>query len=194
MKKILVIDGHPDKASLGHALAEAYRSGASEGGAHVDVLRLADLDFDPILHAGYREIQQLEPDLVQAQHLIRAADHLVVVYPSWWVSTPALLKGFFDRTFLPGFAFKYHEKGPFWDKLLTGKTGRIIHTMDAPVWYWWWVYSKASVRAVKAGVLEFCGVSPVAVSVFGMVAGSTEKRRAQWLTQIRNAGRKDAKK
>jgi putative NADPH-quinone reductase len=194
MKKIIVIDGHPDKLSFGYALVEAYRAGAAEGGAQVEVLRLIDLNFDPILRAGYREIQPLEPDLVRAQDLIRAADHLVVVYPSWWVSTPALLKGFFDRAFLPGFAFKYHKTGPFWDQLLKGKTGRIIHTMDAPVWYWWWMYGKASIRAVKAGVLEFCGVRPVAVTVFGLVKGSTEKQRTQWLTQIQKTGQKDAKK
>ena len=104
-------------------------------GAEVREVFLADLRFDPVLHHGYKEIQELETDPVHAQELIKWADHLVFVYPLWWATMPALLKGFLDRTLLPDFAFKYRPNSPFWDKDLTGKTARMIITMDAPVWY-----------------------------------------------------------
>lgn len=49
MKKILIINGHPDKESYGNALAEAYAKGAIESGAELKVIRVADLKFDPNL-------------------------------------------------------------------------------------------------------------------------------------------------
>ena len=122
------------------------------------------------------------------QEEILAADHIVLVYPNWWSTFPALLKGFIDRVFVPGFAFKYHEKGPFWDKLLTGKTARLLVTMDTPWWYYWLVNRSAGHNAIKIGVLEFCGIKPVKISVFSPVKSSDEAKRKQWLEEVRQLG------
>lgn len=92
-----------------------------------------------VLHDGYNQVQLLEPDLVQAQADITWAEHLAFVYPIWWGGIPALMKGFFDRIFLPGFAFKYREGKAFPDKLLKGKTAHLLVTMDTPPWYYKWV-------------------------------------------------------
>ena len=66
-QRILILLGHPDANSLCAALASAYAEGASAAGAEVRWLRLGEMDFDPLLHAGYRDAQPLEPDLVAAQ-------------------------------------------------------------------------------------------------------------------------------
>lgn len=189
MKKILLIMGHPDKESFGSALADAYESGARESGAEFKRLNLADLEFEVNLKRGYREIQELEPDLVKAQELITWAEHLVFVYPIWWATMPALLKGFLDRTFLPGFAFKYRDDSPWWDKLLAGRTARMITTMDAPVFYFWLVNWNSGHRAMKKATLEFCGIKPVKVTTFGQVKNSTPEKREKWLEKVRNLGR-----
>jgi NAD(P)H dehydrogenase (quinone) len=189
MKKILIILGHPNKNSYCGSLAESYKKGALQSNAAVKELILADLNFDPILHQGYKQIQPLEPDLVRAQKLIKWADHLVFVFPTWWGTMPALLKGFFDRTFLPGYAFKYRENSSLWDKLLTGKTARIIVTMDAPRWYSWFIYSDAGIKAVKKATLEFCGIKPVAKTVIGGVKMLSEEKRIAWLERVESEGR-----
>ena len=137
MKKTLLILGHPDKSSFNSALADSYQEGAKKSGIEFERLNLADLDFELTLQKGYAGKQKLEPDLQRAQDLIRWAEHMVFVYPIWWATMPALLKGFLDRVFLPGFAFKYKENSPWWDKYLTGKTARLITTMDAPYLYNW---------------------------------------------------------
>ena len=137
MKKTLLILGHPDKSSFNGALADSYQEGAKKSGIEFERLNLADLDFELTLQKGYAGKQKLEPDLQRAQDLIRWAEHMVFVYPIWWATMPALLKGFLDRVFLPGFAFKYKENSPWWDKYLTGKTARLITTMDAPYLYNW---------------------------------------------------------
>lgn len=109
MRKILLINGHPDKESYCFALAQSYKKGAVESGAEIQEIVLADLQFSPILQFGYRKRTELEPDLLDAWDKIQWADHLVWVYPVWWGALPALLKGFIDRVFLPGFVFKKRE-------------------------------------------------------------------------------------
>ena len=142
MKKILIINGHPDKESLGHELALRYQEGAEKSVAEVKFVNLIDLDFTPVLKHGYHKRTELEPDLVQIQQDIKEADHLVFVYPTWWGTYPALLKGFIDRVFLPNFAFKYRDNSLLWDKLLTNKSARLIVTMDTPNWYYNLIYKK----------------------------------------------------
>ena len=188
MNKILIINGHPDKESFCFALAESYRRGAENSGAVCKVLNLIDLKFNPILTYGYRKISELEPDLIHAQKDILEAHHLVFVYPNWWSTYPALLKGFFDRVFLPNFAFKYHEKGPFWDKLLKGKSARIIVTMDTPWWYYWLINRNAGHNSIKIGILKFSGINPVKITSIGPVKTSDENRRKQWLREIEQLG------
>lgn len=190
MKKILIIIGHPNPKSLNHALADNYANGARQAGYDVEVLSLTALQFDPILRMGYAAEQALEPDLKLAQESIRKADHLVVVFPSWWGSTPALLKGFIDRTFLPGFAFKYKKDSVWWDRLLSGRTGHIVVTMDTPWFYNWLVYGNANIKAMKAATFQFCGIKRVKVTTFDSVRSSTEARRAAWLQQMTQMGAK----
>jgi putative NADPH-quinone reductase len=187
-RRILVLDGHPSDRSLCRALGEAYERGARSSGAEVRRTVVAHLVFDPVLRGGYGGEQPLEPDLVRAQEDIAWADHLVFVHPVWWSDLPALLKGFVDRVFLPGFAFKYRTSG-LWDKLLRGKSARIVHTQDAPSWYYRFFVGRPSVRALRDGVLGFCGVAPVRLSAFGGVRRSSAARRAAWLARVEELGR-----
>lgn len=188
-KKILIVLGHPNKDTFCGSLAESYKKGAIQSGAEVKEIFISDLKFDPILHRGYKEIQELEPDLVQAQELIKWAEHLVFVYPTWWATMPALLKGFFDRVFLPGFAFKYRENSPYWDKYLTGKSARVITTMDAPAWYNFLVYGNAGQKAIKRGTLQFCGINPVKVTTIGGVKAMKKEQLTNWLTKAEKLGK-----
>lgn len=187
-KKVLIVLGHPNRDTFCGSLAERYAKGAKAAGAEVARLDLAELRFDPLLHRGYREVQPLEPDLVRAQEMIRRAEHLVFVYPTWWATMPALLKGFLDRVFLPGFAFKYRENSPFWDKLLTGRTARLIVTMDAPAWYDRLFNGAAGRRAMKRGTLEFCGIKPVRVTTVGNVKNLRPEAIAGWLDRAEKLG------
>ncbi|PWJ60275.1 putative NADPH-quinone reductase [Dyadobacter jejuensis] len=189
MKKVLIINGHPDDQSYGAALVEAYRAGGAESGAHVRVLALYELEFKVSLAHGYRKRTELEPDLLEAQRLIQWADHLVWVFPIWWGNMPALLKGFIDRVFLPGFAFAYRDNSVWWDKLLAGRSAHIINTLDQPYWYYWLVNGRPSYHAMKKMTLEFCGIKPVRVTSIGPIRKSSVGFREQWLQKINKMGR-----
>ncbi len=193
MKKILVIQAHPDPESYCAALAEAYMKGAQKAGAQVNSLILQNLDFDPNLRYGYRKRMELEPDLLDAWDQIMEADHLVIVHPVWWGGLPAKAKGFFDRLFLPGMAYSKHENSLIkWDKLLAGKTGRIVVTMDQPSWYYYLYYWAPSILAVKKLTFEFTGVKPVYTTAIGPIRLSKAGFREKWLLKIQQTGEKDA--
>jgi putative NADPH-quinone reductase len=190
MKKVLVINGHPDNQSFCAELAKSYKKGAELAGGECKLVHLTDLEFNPILSSGYRKRTELEPDLLVMQQDISAADHIVLVYPTWWATYPALLKGFIDRVFLPGFAFKYRENSPLWDKLLAGKTARMIVTMDSPKWYYSLFMKNAGHRSMKKGILEFSGIKPVHITTFSSMKASDEIKRKSWLSKVEKLGQK----
>ena len=187
-QKILVILGHPNSQSFCQALVEQYVFGAQSRQKEVRVLTLNQLSFDPVLHGGYNRDQVLEPELIKAQQDILWADHLTFVYPIWWGGIPTLLKGFIDRTFLPGFAFKYHQNDPWWDRLLTGRSADLLVTMDTPPWYFRWVSKMPGHNQMKKTTLEFCGIKPVKIKDFGSVRTATPKQKEKWLLQANVMG------
>jgi len=190
MKKILIINGHPNRDSFNVGLAEAYKKGAVHSGAEIQEITIADLEFNPNLQFGYQKRMELEPDLIKAWEIIQWADHLVWVHPVWWGGLPAITKGFIDRLFLPGLAFKYRENSVWWDKFLTGKTAHIITTLDQPSWYYRIFYGRPSINQLKKSTLEFCGVKPVKVTYIGVIKNSKEEQRQKWIEKVYSLGEK----
>ncbi len=186
--KILLINGHPDHESYNHALAQTYAKNARKAGHEVKEIVIADLEFNPNLQYGYRKRTELEDDLLDAQEKIRWAEHLVWVYPVWWGGVPAIMKGFIDRVFLPGFAFKKREGSPWWDKYLSGKTARLICTMDQPTWYYRLINRAPSHHAMKKLTMQFVGVKKVGISSIGPIRLSKLEFRERWLNKIGKLG------
>lgn len=189
MKKILIINGHPNKDSFNHALANSYENGAMASNATISRIDIGSLDFNPNLETGYQTTLPLESDLQESIKKIQQADHIVWVFPMWWYSSPAIMKGFIDRVFLPDITYKFEGK-PFPKQLLKGKTGRIVITADTPNWYNRLVMRNPAVNQLKKGTLEFCGVKPVKVSYIGPIKKSSDKFRQKWLERIESLGRK----
>lgn len=190
MKKIAIINGHPNKDSFNFGIVDAYKAGARESGAEIKEIAIANLRFDPNLRFGYQKRMELEPDLVRAWEIIQWADHLVWVHPVWWGGLPALTKGFIDRLFLPGFAYQYRKNSVWWDRLLKGKTAHIMTTLDQPGWYYRLMYGRPSVNQLKKSTLEFCGVKPVKVTYIGIIRNSEDEQRSKWLEKAKGQGRR----
>ena len=188
-KKILIINGHPNKDSFNFGIVTAYKQGAENSGAEVKSVIIADLKFNPNLQFGYQKRTELEPDLLEAWEKIKWADHIVWVHPVWWGGLPAITKGFIDRLFLPGFAFQYRENSIWWDKLLKGKTAHIITTLDQPSWYYWLVFGRPSVNQLKKSTLEFCGIKPVKVTSIAVIKNSDLSFRKKWLDKVNKLGK-----
>jgi NAD(P)H dehydrogenase (quinone) len=189
-KRVLIILGHPSTDSFCGAIATCYFEAAAQAGREVRIVQLGALNFDPVLHEGYNQIQTLEQDLLDAQADIMWAEHLVFVFPLWWGGVPALLKGFIDRTFLPGFAFKYRQGKVFPDKLLKGRTAHLLVAMDTAPWYYKWVYWMPGLHQMRKHTLAFCGIKPLTTLMFGPVLTSTTTQRQRWLQQAMTLARR----
>ncbi|NBN80505.1 flavodoxin family protein [Microvirga tunisiensis] len=187
-RRILVLSGHPAEASLTEALAEAYAEGARSKDHETRSFSLARMQFNPDFTAGYGGQQPLEPDLLAFQEAVAWCDHLVIAHPLWWGLMPARLKGLFDRTLLPGFAFRYEAGSPFPAKLLKGRSAEVLVTADTPVWWLYLVLRAGGYRAMKSQILGFCGFRPVRFKTFAPVRGSTPERRQRWLETARRLG------
>lgn len=184
MKKLLIINGHPDKQSYNYALSASYEKGIDTHKWELSKINLADLDFNPILKYGYRKRTELEPDLIYALEKIKTADHIVWFFPMWWYGLPALLKGFIDRVFLPGVVFEYIEGKPLPKKLLLGKSSHLVITADTPRWYDFFFMGSPAINQFKKGVLQFCGIQPVKTTYIAPIRNSSEQFRAAWLKKV----------
>ena len=187
---VLVINGHPRNDSLSESLVNAYLEGAKKAGVNLNYLKLADLSFNPNVTVESPRDQQFEKDITEAQNFIAAADHLVFVYPTWWGTMPAILKGFLDRVLTPGFAFEHIEGGTGYAPLLNGKSAQVITTMDSPKWVYRFIYRSPGHNAMRRATLEFCGIKPVSILSFSSVRKSTLAQREQWIQQMKEEGLK----
>ncbi|SFU93601.1 NAD(P)H-dependent oxidoreductase [Halomonas korlensis] len=190
---VLVILGHPRADSLCGALADAFCDGVRAAGVALRRLNLSELDFDPHVHMISPNDQALEADLEQARELIRWADHLVFVYPTWWGTTPALLKGFLDRMMSPGFAFRTCEGGIGYEGLLKGRSAQLITTMDTPPLIHRLLYREPGRNAMGRATLGFCGIRPVRAVAFGSVKDASGVQREAWLARANRLGRQLAR-
>lgn len=189
-KKITIIQGHPDPRArhFGHALAHAYSSGAVGAGHKVRQIEIAQLKF-PLLrrHADWKD-GGLPAGLRAAQADIAWADHLVIIFPLWLGTMPALLKAFLEQVFRPGFALVY-EGHRFPQKGLVGKSARVVVTMGMPAFWYRWFFRAHGVRGLERSILGFCGVKPVRETLIGLVEAKDGAAREKWLAKLEAHGR-----
>ncbi len=190
-KRIVLLVGHADRASFNFQIAQRYESAARAQGAQVARFDLAELDFDPIMRAGYRVPQPLEPDLMRVRDAIDAADHLVWVFPTYWAGPPAVVRGLVDRLFLPRWAFRFDKGKPFPIGLLKGRSSRVIATMDSPGWWYSFHYRRCLHRSFKTGTLEFCGLAPVSFTSIHNMLHLSDAKRSAWLDRIEKISTRD---
>ena len=183
MKKIFVLLGNPDAETFSGELATTYEESAREAGHEVVRMNIGELSFDPILHKGYKEIQELEPDLLKVQEHWTWADHVVIVYPNWWCTMPALLKGMFDRMFLPGFAFNFEKPSGKLIQRLKGKTGRVIVVAGTHSPFMTWLKFGDYTNEIVHGILGFAGMK-AKTTTFGPCNRADEKQHIKWKKRV----------
>lgn len=189
-KKIFIFVGHPNNESFSVAMAEAYAKGARESGHEVRITRLADMKFDPILHKGYKVIQQYEPDLVKFQEDVKWSEHFVSIFPIWWSDMPALMKGLVDRVWMPGFAYNFRKDWiPGWYRRLKGRSARVIVTSDSHPCLLWILFG-GNINHWVRGVLRFSGFAPVHKTWFSGMKKMQPERATKLLAKIEELGRK----
>lgn len=190
-KNILLIQGHPDLSQdhLCHTLADAYASGATDGGHTVRFSMVAQLDFPLLRNQREWEESETPQSLLQAQDDIRWAQHLVLVYPLWLGDMPALLKGFLEQVARPGFAFARDRLTPLAKKPLAGRSARVIVTMGMPALVYRWYFRAHSVKSLKRNILRFVGIAPVHETLIGMAGSPDAEKIADWIGKMEVLGK-----
>jgi len=187
-KKVFILLGHPDSDSFNYTLADEYQRGAEENGHEVRRMNIGEMSFDPELHHGYRLIQELEPDLKSFQENVNWCDHFVVLYPTWWSTMPAKLKGLFDRAWLPGFAFRFTSEFT-WTRLQKGKSARMFVTSDTIPFLQWLIFGDTT-NELKKGILWFAGFKTKVKKIGYLKHFGSIGRRERIKRNVYNLGRK----
>lgn len=191
MKRALILLGHADPASFNQSVAATYREAFRAAGGEADLVTLSELRFDPVLRHGHRGEQALEPDLADVRARIEAADHLVWVFPTYWVSPPAVVRALVDRLFVPGWAFAYEAGKALPRGLLAGRSARVLTTMDSPSWWYAIWHYRAIHGAFVNGTLRFVGLAPVKLSALYATRTRTPAQRDRWLAEVRSLAAAD---
>ncbi|WMT73401.1 NAD(P)H-dependent oxidoreductase [Bradyrhizobium sp. Ash2021] len=186
--KIVVIQGHPDlsRRHLCHALADAYADAATQAGHAVTRVEIAGLDFPLLGSAEQFNSGEVPPSLKPAAGAIAASDHIVLIFPLWLGTTPALAKAFLEQVIRPGVAFIYEKYGA--KKLLTGRSAHLVVTLGMPAWLYRTFYCSHGIRGLRRNVFRFVGFSPVRVTMFGAVENASDTRISGWLKIMRKLG------
>ena len=192
VKHITIIQGHPDPAGghFCHALGEAYAAGARAADHEVRVIDIARTGF-PLLRT-YDDFykQTAPPEIVPCQQAIGWADHILLIYPLWLGTMPALVKAFFEQSFRPGFAITAPEPGKMWKKLLAGKSCRVAVTMGMPAFFYRWFYGAHGLKSLERNILGFAGIGPIRESLIGMVETMSPQKRQDWLGRMQKLGQR----
>lgn len=190
-RKIVIFQGHPDNTEdrLCHGLADAYERGALEAGHQVRVIDIAALDFPLLRSQGDFEHGTAPAAMKESHDAIRWADHIVFVFPLWLGTMPALVKGFVEQVFRPGFSFEYGKKRTT-RSLLAGRSARLVVTMSMPVVLYRMYFLSHGLRGMERNILHFVGIKPVRESLFGLVDTVSSATRLRWLEEMEKLGRK----
>ncbi|WP_157219818.1 NAD(P)H-dependent oxidoreductase [Flavisphingomonas formosensis] len=181
--RLLLILAHPVADSFAAAVAETARATLTANGHEVDWLDLYGEAFEPCLsaaehHAYFREVYDIAP---VASHVarLRAAEGLILVFPTWWFGFPAMLKGYFDRVLVPDVAFTHNPAGGIVRGLTNIHSLYALTTTGSPFWLVRFVLGDPVRRVLKWGIAPMCakGVRFRMLSLHDMDRASEAKRR-----------------
>ena len=173
MKNILIITAHPSSRNLTEGMAKIYKEEKVNQGHNVEII---DLYKDKQLPYHTFEDAHNPPPLSEAQKYYQQkivdAEEIVIIYPFWWGTIPAILKNWMDATLYTGFAFEYGENGRP-RGLLQGRSVRVFTTSGAPKFlYILNGIHRANVNIWKKSIITFCGMDFDGYHLFGGVDAS----------------------
>ena len=185
--KNLIIYAHPNSASLNHFFKQTVLESLEESGQEVVVRDLYQINFNPVLSLNDmngQRIGQVADEVKNEQDFISWADRIVFVYPIWWTGMPAIMKGYIDRVFSYGFAYRYDQgvqKG-----LLTGKQTIIINSHGkSNAEYEAMGMDKALMLTSDTGIFTYCGLEIKEHFYFDKADRATDESIFEWINQLK---------
>lgn len=185
--KNLIIYAHPNSVSLNHFFKQTVVESLEKKGEEVIVRDLNEISFNPVLSLEDMHGQRMgkvAADIKTEQDFIAWADQLIFIYPIWWTGMPAIMKGFIDRVFSYGFAYRYDQgvqKG-----LLTGKKAIIINSHGkSNAEYEAMGMDKALALTSDTGIFTYCGLEIQKHFYFDKADRASAESIEDWENQIK---------
>lgn len=189
-RKICIVHGHPDSAP-GHftaALCDAYEQGAKAAGHAVTRIDVGRLEF-PVLRRPAEFAEKAMSPIRDAQEQVKAAEHVVIVFPLWLGGMPAYCRAFFEQLARGGFALQASKHG--WPQgMLAGRSARVVVTMGMPAPAYRFLFGAHSVRGFETAVLALAGFKPIKETLFGTIGAAGPEARGRMLAKMEELGRR----
>ncbi len=185
---ISVILGHPYARSFNHAIAERVVAALQSAGHRIAFHDLYAEGFDPLLSEHELATDDVRMNALVAQHCqeLGLADGIVVIHPNWWGMPPAIVKGWIDRVFRPGVAYRFADDDDgsgVPTGLLRARAAVVLTTSNTPAERERAVFGDPLETIWRNCVFGFCGLRQVTRRNFGVIAGSSAEQRAAWLAE-----------
>jgi NAD(P)H dehydrogenase (quinone) len=185
--KIPIIIGHPDSGSLNHAIAHAVRDDLLNDGDDVMFHDLYKEEFPPLLSADeIPESAEIEQIVEIHCNELSSANGIVIVHPNWWSQPPAILKGWIDRVFRPGIAYRF-EEGDGGEGipvgLLNASADVVINTSNTPAEREQAAFGDPLELIWRRCIFDLCGVTNFHRRMFSVVVTSTMEQRLGWIEE-----------
>lgn len=197
--RVLVVFNHPYEKSYCNAILKAVTLGLEKAGHEMDLIHLDKDNFDPVMRAkdlkafvlaatDWEASQNLlDKQVVNYAKRLKAADHLVFIFPIWWELMPALTKGFIDKLIFPGISYDYNAKGSWMINRLPQLKGvSMITTMNTPKIAYWGLFGNAIKKAMLLGTFWKIGVPNRKWISLNYVKFCSREKREKWLLKIQN--------
>lgn len=193
--KTLIVYNHPYEGSFCNAILKAVQRGLKKGGHTCKVINLDKDNFDPVMRAkdlkAFAELgrgiesalMDLDPTVFRYKKKLEWADHIVMIFPIWWMSMPAMMKGFVDKVIFPGVAYDM-DNGRLVSRLASLKQVTVISTMNTPADIYRDMFGNSLEGSLIKGTFNQIGVHDAEWISFNMVKQVGTEVREQWLADL----------
>lgn len=194
--RTLFIFNHPYDGSFCNALLDAAVNGVTRSDGESDIIHLDKDGFNPVMSSNdllafrmarnepEKALAILDKKVLDYKKRLEWAEHLVFIFPVWWMLMPALTKGFIDKVIFPAVAYGYTQKGEMRSRLANLRRVTLMTTMATPAEVYGTLMGDAVWRAFKNGTFAAIGVDNCSWMNFDRVAEVSKDKRVEWLRDV----------
>lgn len=194
--RTLFVFNHPYDGSFCNALLDAALNGVSRCGSESDIIHLDKDGFNPAMSSNDLRafrlarnnpdgvLMMLDNKVIDYKIRLEKAQHLVFIFPIWWMLMPALTKGFIDKVIFPGVAYGYTPKGDMRSRLWNLKRVTVITTMASSADYYATLIGDAVWKALFNGTFTAIGVNNCRWMNFDKINEVSRDKRSSWLSEV----------
>ena len=195
--KTLIVFNHPYDGSYCNAILESVQEGLKQGGHKCKLIHLDKDGFDPVMRGkdlmafvqagkvGEEALRMVDPAVMQYKKKLEWAEHLVMIFPIWWMSMPAMMKGFVDKVIFPSVAYNM-DGGRLKSRLLALRQVTVITTMNTPADVYREMFNNSVEGSLIKGTFNQIGIHDVRWISLNKVKQSGDEKRREWLDDLRD--------